>query len=63
MVNQYYCSVNNILEQQRMEGSNYLRHFDSKSDCIRRLLMMMIEQKDHCLVGKIFVKFQQLDSM
>ena len=37
-----------------MEGANYLRHSDLKSDCTKSLLKMIIEWKD--LVKKILFK-------
>ena len=54
IVNQYYCSVKNILGHQKMEGSICLRNSDSKSDRIKNLLKMVIEQKD--LVRKSLFK-------
>ena len=48
IVTQYYCSIKNILEQQRMDETNYLRHSDLHSDHMKSLLKMVIER--NCLV-------------
>ena len=59
MINQYYCSVKDILEQQKIEVANFLRHSDLNSDCMKILLRMVIERKDHA--EKSLFK-EQLDS-
>ena len=57
-VNQYYCSVKSILQQQMIEGGKCLHHADLKYDHIKNLLKMVVERKD--LERKVLYR-EQLD--